>query len=114
MMPKRFDTYFYLAAAPADHLAVHDGHESVDSVWIEPATALKEAEEKRRTIIFPTRLNVEKLGRSANVAEALSTAQAAKVVTVEPVVREIEGVPKLCIPAEADYSVVEEAMDRIN
>lgn len=114
MMPKRFDTYFYLAAAPDDHLAVHDGHESVDSVWIEPAAALKDAEEKRRTIIFPTRLNVEKLGRSLNVAAALSTAQATQVVTVEPVVREIDGVSKLCIPAEADYSVVEESMDRIN
>ncbi|MGD8833121.1 MAG: MBL fold metallo-hydrolase, partial [Pseudomonadales bacterium] len=34
MVPKRFDTHFFLAAAPADHLAVHDGHESVDSVWI--------------------------------------------------------------------------------
>lgn len=114
MMPKRFDTYFYLAAAPDDHLAVHDGHESVDSVWIEPAVALKDAEEKKRTIIFPTRLNVEKLGRSPNVAAALSTAQSSQVVTVEPVVREIDGVSKLCIPAEADYSVVEESMDRIN
>ena len=26
MMPKRFDTWFYLAQAPADHLAAHDGH----------------------------------------------------------------------------------------
>jgi 8-oxo-dGTP pyrophosphatase MutT (NUDIX family) len=33
-LPKRFDTHFYLAMAPADHLALHDGHESVDSVWI--------------------------------------------------------------------------------
>jgi 8-oxo-dGTP pyrophosphatase MutT (NUDIX family) len=114
MMPKRFDTYFYLAAAPGDHLAVHDGHESVDSVWIEPATALLDAEEKRRTVIFPTRLNIEKLGRSSSVDEALAVAHKTSVVTVEPEVREIDGVSKLCIPAEADYSVTEEAMDRIN
>lgn len=113
MMPKRFDTYFYLAAAPADHLAIHDGHESVDSVWIEPAVALLDGEEKRRTVIFPTRLNIEKLGRSGTVGEALSAAREAAVVTVEPEVREIDGVSKLCIPAEAGYSVTEESMDRI-
>ncbi|MGH7210556.1 MAG: NUDIX hydrolase, partial [Acetobacteraceae bacterium] len=33
MMPKRFDTHFFLVPAPADQLAVHDGAESVDSVW---------------------------------------------------------------------------------
>ena len=32
MMKKRFDTYFYLARAPEDHIGVHDGSESVDSV----------------------------------------------------------------------------------
>ena len=34
MMPKRFNTHFYLAKAPEDHVAMHDGHESVDSIWI--------------------------------------------------------------------------------
>lgn len=114
MMPRRFDTYFYLAAAPGDHVAVHDGHENVDSVWIRPADALKDAEEKRRTVIFPTRMNIEKLGRSANVADAISAARATEVVTVEPRMGEKDGVPMLFIPAEADYSVTEERLDRIN
>ena len=35
-MPKRFDTWFFLVDAPADQVAVHDGHESVDSLWITP------------------------------------------------------------------------------
>ena len=40
-MPKRFDTHFYLAEAPGDHVAVHDGTESVDSTWIRPADAVQ-------------------------------------------------------------------------
>ena len=32
--PKRFDTWFFLAEAPEDQIALHDGSESVDSVWI--------------------------------------------------------------------------------
>jgi len=114
MMPKRFDTYFYLAAAPEDHVAIHDGHESVDSVWISPADALKDAEEKRRTVIFPTRMNIEKLGRSDNVAQSIDVARASAVVTVEPKMGKKDGVPMLFIPAEAGYCVTEEALDRIN
>ena len=31
-MPKRFDTWFFLAAAPPDQLGAHDGRESTDSI----------------------------------------------------------------------------------
>ena len=64
MMPKRFDTHFYLATAPADHIALHDGYESVDSVWIEPMEAVNEANSGKRTIIFPTLRNLEKLAEA--------------------------------------------------
>ncbi|HEY5645103.1 MAG TPA: MBL fold metallo-hydrolase, partial [Pseudomonadales bacterium] len=84
MVPKRFDTHFFLASAPADHLAVHDGHESVDSVWIRPADALADAAAGRRTVIFPTLRNIEKLARYQTVADALTAAAAATPVRVLP------------------------------
>src|SRR6185312_4420635 len=31
--PKRFDTWFFIAEAPEDQVALHDGSESVESVW---------------------------------------------------------------------------------
>lgn len=114
MMPKRFDTHFYVAAAPADHVALHDGHESVDSVWIKPSVALADAEAKKRTVIFPTRMNIEKLGRSATTAEALAKAQSGSIVTVLPEMRDVDGVKMLCIPAEADYCVTAERLENIN
>lgn len=109
LMPKRFDTRFYVAAAPEDHLAVHDGSESVDSVWIRPADALAEAEAGRRTVIFPTRMNVLKLGRSSFVADAIETARKTPVVTVEP---KVDGAV-LRIPAEAGYGVTEEPLSNV-
>jgi len=108
MMPKRFDTRFYLVAAPKDHLAIHDGSESVDSVWIRPADALEEARAGTKTIIFPTRVNVQKLGRHRTVNAALEAARASTIVTVEPRLERREDGPLLCIPAEADYDVTEE------
>jgi 8-oxo-dGTP pyrophosphatase MutT (NUDIX family) len=109
LMPKRFDTHFYLAAAPEDHLAVHDGSESVDSVWIRPADAMAENDAGTKTIIFPTRMNVLKLGRSPNVAHAIETARTTPVVTVEP---KVDG-KVLRIPAEAGYDVTEEPLTSV-
>ena len=43
-VPKRFDTHFFLAPAPHKVDALHDGTESVGSVWITPKTAIADAE----------------------------------------------------------------------
>ncbi len=110
MMPKRFDTHFFLAAAPPDHLAVHDGHESVDSVWIRPADVLEQAARGERTVIFPTLRNVEKLAHFDTVSAALSAAAASEVVRVEPWTEQRDDGTYLCIPPEAGYAVSEEKM----
>lgn len=106
-MPKRFDTYFYLAAAPAGQLGRHDGTESVDSVWVNPLEAI---EDKRWTIIFPTRMNLVKLGKSKTVADAIAQAKAEPVVTVEPTVISRDGQQFLKIPENAGYGKIEEPM----
>ncbi len=110
MMPKRFDTHFYVASAPADHVAAHDGHESVDSVWISPQDAIKGNKDGTYTIIFPTLLNIEMLGEAGSVAEAMDQAKARNIVTVEPWTEQRDDGAYLCIPAEAGYSLSEQKM----
>jgi 8-oxo-dGTP pyrophosphatase MutT (NUDIX family) len=82
MMPKRFDTHFFVAAAPEGHIGVHDGHESVDSVWIRPEDAI--ADRKRWNVIFPTKLNLMKLAQSKTTDAALDAARKSPPLTVEP------------------------------
>lgn len=113
MMPKRFDTKFYLAEAPTDHLGIHDGSESVDSIWISPTRALTEHAEGKRTIIFPTRMNIEKLGRSHSITEAIETARQSSIMTVQPWIENRENGTYLCIPEEADYGLTEESLDKV-
>jgi len=106
MMPKRFDTWFYLAAAPADQLAQCDGWETVDAEWIEPAEALRLGIAGQRSVIFPTRMNLKLLAEASNAAEAVSLASARPLVTVEP--RMIDGPDGrvLVIPSNAGYGEV--------
>jgi len=110
MMPKRFDTHFYLAPAPVDHVLEHDGHESVDSVWIKPDQALEEAKSGKRTVIFPTLRNLEKLAQYKSVEEALSKTASEAIVPVTPWVEKRENGNYLCIPENAGYAVFKELM----
>lgn len=112
MLPKRFDTHFYLAEAPADHLAIHDGHESVDSVWISPKDALKGNEDGTYQIIFPTRVNVELLGESTSVANAMEMASARTVETILPWPEQREDGNYICIPEGVGYKNTAEKMAR--
>ena len=106
-MPKRFDTHFFLAEAPLDHVLHHDGRESVDSIWITPRQVCEDAEADRCTVLFPTRLNVEKVGRNRTVSAALSAARNAKVVSVRPVSETAGEARLLRIPKEAGYGASE-------
>lgn len=109
-MPKRFDTYFYVAATPAGQLGRHDGSESVDSVWVNPLEAI---EDKRWTIIFPTKMNLMKLGKSKTAAEAIARAKSDPIVTVEPKVVAKGDVQVLTIPEEAGYGKIEEPLSSL-
>jgi 8-oxo-dGTP pyrophosphatase MutT (NUDIX family) len=110
MMPKRFDTHFFIAEAPADQVALHDGHESVDSVWINPAEAMRAAEDGRYTVIFPTLRQVEKLARASSPADAIERARTSRIVTVLPWTEQRTDGNYLCIPVDAGYDVSEQKM----
>jgi 8-oxo-dGTP pyrophosphatase MutT (NUDIX family) len=111
-MPKRFDTHFFVAAAPDDHALAHDGREAVDSVWITPARAIADAEAGRRTVIFPTRLNIAKIDRSTTVSDLLARCRTEPVVTVLPTVTQRDGQRIMHIPIEAGYGAAEFMVER--
>jgi 8-oxo-dGTP pyrophosphatase MutT (NUDIX family) len=103
ILPKRFDTRFYIAEAPAEQTAVHDGGEAVDSVWIAAAEALAEGAAGRRTLLLPTRLNLELLAKSATAAEAIASARSRRIAPIEPRATKTATGYRLSIPADAGY-----------
>ncbi len=110
--PKRYDTSFFLAEAPPEHLAAHDGWEAVDSIWITPAQALADTEAGKYKLVFATAKNLEKLSRSHTVKEAMDTARVSTVVTVQPKGTKLEGSKRLLrIPEEAGYGGSEFIVD---
>lgn len=109
--PKRFDTYFYIAAAPPGQVAAHDGREAVDSFWIHPHDALRDCAERRRVIIFPTLCNLALLGTSANAADALAAARARPVQRIQPTLGlHTDGRRIPVLPADSGYPALSAAL----
>jgi 8-oxo-dGTP pyrophosphatase MutT (NUDIX family) len=102
-VPKRFDTWFFLAAAPPEQVGAHDGRESTDSIWLSPREALAGGESGRFKLPFPTTRNLIRLGKQPGVRAALDEAGGRPIVTVMPVVTKVDGGRRLRIPLEAGY-----------
>jgi 8-oxo-dGTP pyrophosphatase MutT (NUDIX family) len=101
-LPRRYDTWFFVAEAPDGHAYVHDDTETVASVWVRPADALAAADAGHIDLIFPTRKNLEALARFARRGELLEHARAASDVpaaTRPRIVRDSNGA-RIALPGD--------------
>jgi hypothetical protein len=101
--PRRFDTWFFVAEAPAEQDALHDGSESVVSVWIGAQAAIDEAEAGQRTLVHATLKNLELLAEADTVAKAIEQAKARRIVTVQPWVESRDGKRYMHLPPDSGY-----------
>ena len=99
----RFDTYFFLAAAPAGARAVCDGSECVDLKWLTPSDALAACERGDLMLVFPTIKHLEQLADLRSVAGALDAAHEREVVPILPRVVVRDDAAHVLLPGEAGY-----------
>ena len=78
--PKRFDTRFFIAAAPSAQTAAFDGTEMVEQLWLRPAEALARANELK--LMTPTQKTLELVGQYATVDALLAWARAPREVAL--------------------------------
>jgi 8-oxo-dGTP pyrophosphatase MutT (NUDIX family) len=103
---RRFDTRFFLAAAPAGQHGRHDDAELVDSRWVVPADALAAAERGELVLMPPTSANLRFIVDCASVNEALALADAAgPPPRIEPRIRRrADGkMIGIALPGDSDF-----------
>ena len=103
--PRRFDTRFFVAAAPPGQKAAHDAGETIAEVWITPKAALAGHREGQFEIIFPTIRNLQAISRFHTSGELLAAAAAASsaVPTIEPkVIADGNGV-RIVLPGDDGF-----------
>jgi 8-oxo-dGTP pyrophosphatase MutT (NUDIX family) len=99
----RFDTVFFIAAAPPGAEPRVDGAECVEARWITPADALAAGARDELTLVFPTIKHLEQLTEFGSVAEAVEAARSRVVEPVQPRVIVGEGGARVLMPGEPGY-----------
>lgn len=100
-LPKRFDTHFFLATAPAEQQAIYDNLETSEGTWVAPAEALERAQRDEFPIVFATIHQLHDLARFTSAAEALQAATDAPVQTRAPMLIERAGQFHVHLPDQA-------------
>jgi 8-oxo-dGTP pyrophosphatase MutT (NUDIX family) len=97
-VPKRFDTWFFLAAAEGVDASAH-AEEAVDLVWITPANALARHGAGDFPMVFPTIRNLEAIDGMPSVEELLESRRGATIPTLLPrLVIDPDGQKRIVLP----------------
>lgn len=109
--PRKFDTLFYLAPAPAGDWRPHPQEgECVAAEWANPGEILERIARGEASAIFPTKRNLERLAQHSDLDQALADARAHSLETIIPWVEDIDGEPHVRIPEGRGYPVVAEPL----
>lgn len=109
--PRKFDTLFFLAEAPAgEWLLRPQAGECEDAEWISAAAVLDRIADGTASAIFPTVRNLERLALFSSLAETRAHAAAHPVETITPWIEEIDGEKWLRIPDHLGYPVTRERL----
>jgi 8-oxo-dGTP pyrophosphatase MutT (NUDIX family) len=102
--PRRYDTRFFVAAAPVGQIPVHDDKELVANTWVTPTEALDAHRRGDMQLILPTIKNLEAIERFGSSDELLGAARdAVSVPTIEPrIVADGNGV-RILLPGDDGF-----------
>ena len=81
---KRFDTRFFVAAAPVNQDAAHDDLETTLSLWLDPADAVDRCRQGAIALPPPTWTTLRTLEKFSTVDAVMAWARACTVVRLEP------------------------------
>ena len=97
-VPKRFDTYFFLACVGSDAVASADQTEAVEVTWISPGRAVERHMSGEFPLVFPTLKNLEAIVGFADSGQLLETRRKAEIATTRPLLIVENGQKKIVLP----------------
>jgi 8-oxo-dGTP pyrophosphatase MutT (NUDIX family) len=110
LAPRRYDTRFFVTAAPPDQVARHDDGETIASIWIRPDDALARFEAGEFELLPPTVSNLSSLARHTSTDEVMAWARAVtNVPTILPLVLIEDGRLLILRPGDDGYDQALEA-----
>ncbi|CAN5770180.1 NUDIX hydrolase [soil metagenome] len=102
--PRRYDTRFFLAAAPTRQTPLHDDHEVIDNEWLRPADGIARVRARELTMMPPTVASLRAISRFDTAADALAAAtEITQVPAILPRVVATDGGMRIVLPGDPGY-----------
>jgi 8-oxo-dGTP pyrophosphatase MutT (NUDIX family) len=98
--PRRFDTRFFLAAAPPEQVARHDGQETTEGVWMRPADAIASCLRGEITLPPPTWTTLRWLEAFDTMGGALEWARTKPIPRIQPMLLQQGEVRVIVLPGD--------------
>lgn len=106
---KRFDTRFFITRVPEGQTAAHDQHETTETLWTTPRTALTRYWDHHIELAPPQIMALVHLTRYPDARSALAEALSRQPPVVEPEPFDHDGVRTICYPGDPKHSVKQAA-----
>ena len=108
--PRRYDTRFFVAAAPAAQQPLHDNRETINHVWVRPAEALSLNQQKKFDMRTPTVHTLRLFAEHDNVASLIAGLRAlGDIPVIEP---RIAKSGRRVLPGDPEYDAAGTAAGR--
>jgi 8-oxo-dGTP pyrophosphatase MutT (NUDIX family) len=103
LSPRRFDTWFFIAAAPPEQSVKVDGDEIARHRWMTAADALKAHHEKTISLAPPTFVTTTWVRDYRNATEAIDRLGQAEFLTFRPKICQTPEGTAMLYPGDAGY-----------
>ena len=104
---KRFDTRFFVAAAPQGQLAEHCAFEATEAVWMAPRAGLERYWAGEIDLAPPQIMSLCQLSHWRTAAEVMDAARSRPPALIEPEPFDEDGVRVICYPGDPAHSIAQ-------
>jgi 8-oxo-dGTP pyrophosphatase MutT (NUDIX family) len=110
--PRRYDTRFFITAAPPGQTARHDAGETIATDWVRPHEALERHAALETVLLPPTVANLTSIAGFTSTDEVMAWARGVtEVVTVLPIVLFEDGNLVILRPGDSGYEEARADLD---
>jgi 8-oxo-dGTP pyrophosphatase MutT (NUDIX family) len=102
---KRFDTRFFVAAAPEGQAVEHCVREATEAVWLSPRAGLERYWAGEIDLAPPQIMSLSQLSRLADVSQVLAAARSRPPALIEPEPFDQDGQRVICYPGDPAHSI---------
>jgi 8-oxo-dGTP pyrophosphatase MutT (NUDIX family) len=100
-VPKRFDTWFFLALAAPSTEGTPELSEGMELAWMRPSEALARHARGELPMVFPTMKNLEAIAGFDSAADLLALRRKASIPVTRPVLVVKDGKKSIILPEES-------------